>query len=57
MVALTAMTAPWWRGQIGEMMCTFKIDRTFWYNAVIVFLIGYGVVAGFNVGDEKPPHD
>jgi hypothetical protein len=22
-----------------------------------VFLIGYGVVAGFNVGDEKPPHD
>jgi hypothetical protein len=21
-----------------------------------VFLIGYGVVAGFNVGDEKPPH-
>jgi hypothetical protein len=19
--------------------------------------IGYGVVAGFNVGDEKPPHD
>jgi hypothetical protein len=22
---------------------------------VNVFLIGYGVVAGFNVGDEKPP--
>jgi hypothetical protein len=22
-----------------------------------VFLIGYGVVAGFNVGDKKPPHD
>jgi hypothetical protein len=22
-----------------------------------VFLIGYGVVAGFNVEDEKPPHD
>jgi hypothetical protein len=22
----------------------------------IVFLIGYGAVAGFNVGDEKPPH-
>jgi hypothetical protein len=21
-----------------------------------VFLIGYGGVAGFNVGDEKPPH-
>jgi hypothetical protein len=21
-----------------------------------VFLIGYGAVAGFNVGDEKPPH-
>jgi hypothetical protein len=21
-----------------------------------VFLIGYGVVVGFNVGDEKPPH-
>ena len=20
-------------------------------------LIGYGVVAGFNVGTEKPPHD
>jgi hypothetical protein len=22
-----------------------------------VFLIGYGAVAGFNVGDEKPPQD
>ena len=22
-----------------------------------VFLIGYVDVAGFNVGDEKPPHD
>jgi hypothetical protein len=25
-------------------------------NTGDVFLIGYGAVAGFNVGDEKPPH-
>jgi hypothetical protein len=25
-------------------------------DGVIVFLIGYRPVAGFNVGDEKPPH-
>jgi hypothetical protein len=26
------------------------------YLLLRVFLIGYGAVAGFNVGDEKPPH-
>jgi hypothetical protein len=25
-------------------------------GGVLVFLIGYGAVDGFNVGDEKPPH-
>jgi hypothetical protein len=28
-----------------------------WCGGCNVFLIGYGVVAGFNVGDEKPPHE
>jgi hypothetical protein len=35
-----------------ERICV--VDVVVLYN---VFLIGYGVVAGFNVGDEKPPHD
>jgi hypothetical protein len=36
-----------------------KRDWTQWksWQGCNVFLICYGVVAGFNVGDEKPPHD
>jgi hypothetical protein len=26
------------------------------FSVFVMFLIGYGAVTGFNVGDEKPPH-
>ena len=37
----------------------FLLVETAFFGAwlVNVFLIGYVDVAGFNVGDEKPPHD
>jgi hypothetical protein len=34
--------------------CSRQGAHVLWCDVV---LIGYGVVAGFNVGDEKPPHD
>jgi hypothetical protein len=45
---------PVYRKRTGTIKMVPGMRSTSWICEM--FLIGYGAVAGFNVGDEKPPH-